>query len=76
MSFAGFIRVALDKQVRKYNSAYNEGYRAAKQRYGVRFACAVCGRWIFIDTENAKAEAGNAMEAAGWGHGACIDGQR
>ena len=76
MSFAGFIRVALDKQVRKYNSAYNEGYRVAKLKYGVRYGCAVCGEWIRIDTENQKAVAANAMEAAGWGHGACIDGQR
>jgi len=76
MSFANFISVALDKQVRKYNSAYNEGFRAAKVKYGVTFGCSVCGKWIYIKNQNSKAAAAEAMETAGWGHGECLQGQQ
>ncbi len=70
-SLGSLIRENLDVQEASIGEAYKNGYKEAKMRYCVTFACSVCGSKIECDTPDAKQVISKRLTAAGWRHTKC-----
>lgn len=72
-SYAKFVRVAMGHLKADYKSAWDAGYAAAKDMYGIPYACHVCGGLIWALSDEEQDAAGTALTEAGWSHSECIN---
>ncbi len=54
-----------------YRRGLEDGQVAAKNKYLVMFRCYICGGWIELSSDDAKAEASQCMEKNRWRHSLC-----
>lgn len=59
-------------KLKPIEQAKKEGYEGAKEKYGVPFACAKCGKPVYITRLKSKALAGRFMTENGWCHAGCL----
>ena len=79
MSYAKFIRLALQREKRDYSDAheagFNEGvdagFKEAQETFAVVYECSVCGGEITLKSEEEKRSAAERMTYAGWHHRKC-----
>lgn len=72
IAFADENEIKLKPLEQAKKEGYEEGYAVAKEKYGVPFACAKCGKPVYITSPKSKALAGRFMTENGWCHAGCL----
>jgi hypothetical protein len=72
VAFADEYEIKLKPIEQAKKEGYEEGYAGAKEKFGVPFACAKCGKTLYITSPKSKVLAGRFMTENGWCHAGCL----
>jgi len=71
-SLAEIVKKAIDKQFVDVEMAYLEGCEAGEKAFAVTYPCSVCGKTIFVNSDEEKKAIARYMNEHGWGHSDCV----
>ena len=78
ISGADLLKKALDAESpmleKTRNSAYAQGFDAARKKFATVFPCAGCGEPIEVTSDRVRAAIRQSLKEGGWGHGECVRG--